>query len=174
MKMLSALLLFGSLAIAQTQSTSPAIAPGCGSDNAKFDVKTDKQKHPTLQPGAGKAMLYFIEDDRNFQSRPSPSTRLGVDGTWIGANHGDSYFYLPVDPGEHHLCAGWQSKVILGKGYEMAAAHFTAEAGKSYYFRVTNNWNHESKFGIEFGPLDVDEALLLMSKFSFSTSQLKK
>jgi hypothetical protein len=159
---------------AQDKPTGVAVAPGCGPIDAKFDVKTDKMQHPITAAANGKAVVYFVEDDSHFQSTPKPTTRIGVDGSWVGANHGDSYFYLSVEPGEHHLCASWQSWVGMGSRNKAAAAHFTAEAGGVYYFTVKNSWLHESMImGIELVPLDSDEGQLLASKFSFSTARAK-
>jgi hypothetical protein len=100
--------------LAQNRSTAPA--PGCSTTFIKFDVKTDKSQHPVMQPESGKAIVYFVEDDTEFQSTPKPTTRTGMDGTWAGANHGNCYFYSSVDPGEHHLCANWQSGIGIGLG----------------------------------------------------------
>jgi hypothetical protein len=61
----------------------------------------------------------------------------------------------------------------LGAGHKTAAAHFTAEDGGVYYFRVKNTWSREIPADIEFGPLDSDAAQLLMSKFALSTSHPK-
>jgi hypothetical protein len=164
---------FTDSASAQDKSASIA-APGCGLTDVKFFVKTDKAQHPAAKPEAGKAIIYFVEDDTHFQSVPKPTTRIGLDGTWIGANHGNSYFSFTVDPGEHHICANWQSSVGIGMGDKSAAAHFTAEAGASYYFRVKNTWLREVMIpGIELAPLDSDEGQLLASKFAWSTSQPK-
>jgi len=161
-------------ALAQNTSTFPAAAPGCGTTDIKFDVKTDKSQHPAVQPEPGKAVVYFVEDDTQFQSRPVPLTRIGLDGTWVGANKGNSYFYLVVDPGEHHLCANWQSFVGFGANHQSAAAHFTAEAGQSYYFTVKNTWYREVMImKMEMEPLDSDQGQLLASRFAFSTSHAK-
>ena len=159
---------------AQDNATGGAGAPGCGAPNAKFGVKTEKGQHPA-QAEAGKALVYVIEDDSDFDSRPKPTTRMGVDGQWVGATHGNSYFFSSVDPGVHHLCASWQSTVILGQGLKTAAAHFTAEAGGVYYFEVKNTWwlDHGSA-GMSLKPLDSDEGQVLANKFSFSTFQPKK
>lgn len=54
-------------------------APGCGDPTTKFEVKTNKEQHPA-QPEAGKALLYFIENDSNWEMNPRPTTRMGVDG----------------------------------------------------------------------------------------------
>src|SRR5690349_13144679 len=82
-------------ALAQTAATTQATAPGCGPTNLKFSVRTDKSQHPSAQPDKDKALIFFMEDDASFESRPQPTTRLGVDGNWVGANHGNSYFYVP-------------------------------------------------------------------------------
>jgi hypothetical protein len=167
--------LLASPAFAQDKPADTAVAPGCGAEDSKYDVKTDKGQHPMTQPDAGKALVVFIEDDMDFGSHPKPTTRAGLDGGWVGATHGNSYFSFSVDPGEHHLCASWQKAVIVRQGHKAAAAHFTAEAGKVYYFRVKNSWHRDLGTAlIDFTPLDSDEGLLLASKFALSTSHPKK
>ncbi|MGA8617567.1 MAG: hypothetical protein WB660_03470 [Candidatus Sulfotelmatobacter sp.] len=175
MKILFVVLLLCASSLAQSVASAPAVAPGCGGANVKFDVKTNKSHHPIAQPESGKAIVYFVEDDNGFESFPKPTTRVGLDGGWVGANHGDSYFYFSVDPGEHHLCASWQSLVIIGAQETTAAAHFTAEAGQAYYFRVKNVWLRDHGHGhVELLPLDNDEGQLLASRFALSTSHPKQ
>ena len=150
-------------------------APGCGDPNAKFAVSTDAGQHPAL-PDAGKALVYVIEDDSDFSSFPKPTTRAGLDGKWVGATHGNSYLYFSVDPGVHHLCASWQLAVILGKGRMTAAAHFTAEAGGVYYFKVKNTFfstERSALTDVTLSPLDGDEGQLLANQYSISTSHQK-
>jgi hypothetical protein len=84
-----------------------------------------------------------------------------------------------VDPGEQHLCAGWQSWIGVGQGHTSAADHFTAEAGKSYFFIVRNvytNNGHEPAdiANMKLEKINSDEGQLLMTKFGFSTSQPRK
>jgi hypothetical protein len=92
-----------------------------------------------------------------------------VDGDWIGATHGGSYFYFSATPGIHHLCAswqtGWQSPQI---DRATAALHFTAEAGGVYYFGV------KDRIGMSFYPFDSDEGQLLVNHFMLSTSHARK
>jgi hypothetical protein len=149
-------------------------APACGNQDIKFDVQTGKAKSPA-QLDAAKARIYFIEDDSAFNSIPKPITRLAVDGEWAGATHGNSYMYVSVDPGVHHLCASWQSSAaILGRATQAAAAHFTAEAGGIYYFEVKNIGSIEhGTLSIELDPLDGDQGKLLASKLALSTSHPK-
>lgn len=175
MKAVLTVFLLASPLLGGASATEPAVAPGCGADNVKFDVKTDKSRHPLTQPDAGKAQVVFVEDDSEFGSRPFPTTRFGVDGLWVGATHGNSYLSFSVDPGEHHLCASWQTTVIVAQGHKAAAAHFTAAAGESYYFQVKNRWTRDLGTAvISLKALDSDEGQLLASKYALSTSQLKK
>jgi hypothetical protein len=174
MKASLVVVLFATAAFAQTSADTVAAAPGCGAANIKFDVKTGKSQHPPAQIESGKALVYFLEDDTDFDSFPKPTTRIGLDGSWVGANHGNSYFYFSVDPGEHHLCASWQSFVAIGARETSAAAHFTAEAGQVYYFRVRNKALREHGAPhLDLSPLDSDEGQLLAGQYAFSESHPK-
>lgn len=161
--------------IAQDKPPATAAAPGCGVDNLKFDVKTDRSQHPMVKPDTGKAIVYFLQDDTDYLSRPRPTTRFGLDGSWIGATQSNAYLYVSVDPGEHHICAAWQTLVHIYAGQTSAAAHFTADAGGIYFFTVRNYFleNH-GPARMTLSPLDSDEGQLLMSKFGFSTSHPRK
>ncbi len=174
MKLALAFLLLAAPAFAQNKLADTALVPACGPDNLKFEVKTAKAQNIPVQADTGKALVVFIEDDSEFASHPTPTTRAGLDGAWMGATHGNSFFSFSVDPGEHHLCANWQTSVILGRGHKTAAAHFTAEAGNIYYFRVKNTWSLDvGAAGIALNPLDSDQGQLLMSKYSPATSHPK-
>lgn len=105
----------------------------CGDDGVKFDVKTEKNQPPPAPPAAGKAQIVFIE---NGSRGLNPTIRYGVDGVWAGANHGDSYFAITVDPGVHHLCVSVESHLkVLKKSVD--ALSMTAEPGKVYYFAAS-------------------------------------
>jgi hypothetical protein len=168
MKAAIVLFLLAAPACAQNKSTDPAIAPGCGTDNARFEVTKTQDQHPVTQPDEGKALVYFIEDDREYAPLRKPTMLAGLDGRWVGATHGNSFFYFSVTPGEHHLCASWQ-----GKSQTRAVAHFTAEPGKIYYFTVKNRGGPYQNNGLDFGPLDSDQGLLLASTFPLSAFHLK-
>jgi hypothetical protein len=150
--------------------------PGCGDPSAKFSVSTNDPSKPSAQPDSGKALVFIIEDDSNFNSFPKPTTRAGVDRKWVGATHGNSWLSFSVDPGEHHLCASWQTSVVLGKGKQTSAAHFTAEPGGIYYFEVKNKF-FQSQYGsvgeMTLDPLDSDEGQVLARKYHMVTSQPK-
>ena len=168
MKTVLMILLFASSAFAQNapSATGTAAAPGCGP--ADFS-------HPVTQPEPGKALVYFLQDDKVFVSRPRPTVKWGMDGNWVGATQADNYFYLSVDPGEHHLCTEWESAMLINASRQSAAAHFTAEAGQIYYFRAQDFYGRESgAANMKLGPVDSDEAQLLMTQFGFNTSHPKK
>jgi hypothetical protein len=170
------LLLLATPVFAQAQAQQDRMAPSCGLSNAKFTVKTTNAPAPVTPADAGKALLYLIQDDTNFESRPRPSVRFGMDGQWVGATKSNSWFVIPVDPGEHHLCANWQRRVVLLTSDQqlVAAAHFAAKPGASYFFRMRDTWSRDAGLSIDFTPLDGDEGQLLMRKFSFNSSQPKK
>jgi uncharacterized protein DUF2846 len=177
MKPLIAMLLLAvaSLVFGQAQSSGAASIPGCGAANIEFNVKTDEKQHPAVPQDATKAHVYFLQDDAEFLSRPRPTTRFGIDGAWVGATHSSSYFYVTIDPGEHHLCASWQGFIGLVPQRREAALHFTAEAGKNYFFRAKNVGKPDTKTPVVLlKPMDSDEGALLISQFAFSMSTPKK
>ena len=175
MRTILAILLVAASACAQGAPPAKATAAVgvCSTlPNTIFEVKTENGEH-AAQPAAGKALVYFLQDDTRYLERPRPTTRLAVDGAWVGATHSDSYFYVSVEPGEHHLCANWQ-----GGGLQpvvaVAAAHFTAVAGHSYYFRAQNSSVKDGGKTIEFARVDSDEGQLLVNRYAFSSSSVKK
>jgi hypothetical protein len=168
---------FASPLLAQRSMSTPLLAAGCGPDDVRFDVKTDKNHHPTAQPDAGKALVYVIGDsggDHVGFHVGTPPTRFGVDGTWVGANGYRSYFFFPVEPGDHRLCTRIQSKLQGLVKSSTAATSFTAEAGKSYYFRTKTPDRPVSGEQVELVPVDPAEAQVLLAAAAYSTFQLKK
>jgi hypothetical protein len=172
---------FAQSAVSQTPSKLPqAVAPGCGAFDVNFAVKRHNGEHPFIQAAAGKALVYFIEDDKQFYGLNDPTTRAGLDGKWVGATHGSSYFYFSVPPGEHHLCASWQGK---DQQYFSTVVPLKAEAGKSYFFRARNTlfpWNGEllgspakvpPMKNLQFRQISSDEAQLLVSLYPVATSR---
>ena len=152
-------------AFAQDQAAAAFTAAGCGSTSQSFDVKTTDSQHPISQPEPGKALVYFAV---NYYA--APTMRLGVDGTWMGANHGRSYFFFQVAPGEHNFCVAWQSrfftKNVVSPG---EAIHLTMESGKTYYLRLTSEY---TRLRLELA--DEAEGHFLVGSSEYATSQPKK
>jgi hypothetical protein len=173
--------------LAQDKNPSFAGSSGCGDPAAKFDVSSVKgQLAP--QPESTKALVYFIEDDSNYNSTPKPITRAGLDGIWVGATHGNSFLSFAVEPGPHHLCASWQSGgshnlagallgVNTGQGGETVATSFTARPGGVYYFAAKNTFvvrdHGPSITKMDLTALDGDEGQLLANGRPVSTSRKK-
>lgn len=170
-KLLFVLLLMASPAVGQDLT-----AAGCGSNDVQFKVKTDKKQHPTGQVPDGKALVYVINDsgwDNVAVHIGTPPERFGVDGKWTGANGYKGYFFFSVDPGEHQLCTNGQSKLKTAVKNLSAATTFTAEPGKSYYFRTKTAVNTPGE-QMRLVPVDPAEAQVLIANSAYSTFKLKK
>jgi hypothetical protein len=138
MKQLVAMLSFCVCLAAGLQARSTTLPDACGNDKTQFDVKTQKNQPAPAPPAEGKSQIVFIQFvDRNLGcwNCGSPTSRVGVDGAWVGANQGSSWFAMDVTPGEHHLCTDWQSALGTLKK-KVGMADFVAEPGKTYYFEV--------------------------------------
>jgi hypothetical protein len=92
----------------------------------------------------------------------------------VGANGYKSYFFFPVEPGDHRLCTSAQSKLQSVVNSPTAAISFTAEAGKADYFRTKTPSRQNANAGIELVPVDPAEAQVLIAATAFSTFHLKK
>jgi len=178
MKNIFVFLLLASSAFAQQETTASAAA--CGPKSANFDVKMDESQHALAQPEPGKALVYFIQDLGLVSCLGHcGTTRIGLDGTWVGANQHNSYFSVSVEPGEHHVCASPQGRFVPTMTSSYAAvrsafAHFTAEAGKVYYFRVRRfgfGGQYQELFDLD--AIDSDQGKYLIAWYPLSTSHQK-
>ncbi len=115
-------------------------------------------------------MVYFIHDDGSGVGGGSPTSRDAIDGSWVGANQGESWFAVAVTPGEHHVCAAIQS---FGIDQLAELTHFSAEAGKSYFFR-TRLFSSRSADLLELEQIDSDEAGYLISLYPMAIATAKK
>jgi Protein of unknown function (DUF2846) len=169
MKTIVGVMLFAVCAFAQ----EPAVAAAaCGPKTTRFDVKRDNSQHTMGRPEAGKALIYFVQDIGVATCLGSCiTTKIGVDGKWVGAIQHNSYFSVSVDPGEHHLCANPQALVSPIKQL-VALEHFEAEAGKVYYFR-TRAFGGKDQILFDFQAVDSDQAEYLIASFPLSVSHPK-
>jgi hypothetical protein len=169
MKLILIAMLFSISASAQNSSSRTVLARG--PQNVNFEVKQDDTQHTVVQPEPGKARVYFIQDKgvESFGIGGAVISMIGLDGVWVGGNKDDSYFSVPIEPGEHHVCANVQSHL----GHPMELLHFIAEAGKIYYFRERIV---PTPYGVYlfFDPVDSDEAKYLMESYPLSVSRPKK
>jgi len=129
------------LTLSTAAHASTLVLPdSCGKDDVKFDVKTRKNQPPPVPPDEGKAQIVFINTVHRpgfAAGAPDLTTRFGMDGSWVGAATGESYFTIEVPAGEHHVCASVQQHLgISGQDLKsmIAMDTFTAVAGKVYYY----------------------------------------
>jgi hypothetical protein len=137
MKQAMAVFLFCMLFFLGTHLSAATLPDGCGDDHAHFDVKTEKDAPAPALLQTGKARIVFIGriDAPGCLGCSVFSPRIGVDGSWVGATKGDSYFVLDVDPGVHHVCADWKS-LSAAPGRNVGVATLTAEPGQVYFFEA--------------------------------------
>jgi len=144
-------------AFGQDKAAIAAAEAGCGPDDLEFSVTTDESQHPAPAPENGKALIYVVQNAGTF--------KFGADGKWLGALKGGTYFYTPVEPGEHHLCV--KGRLSL---YKYVALHgLNAKAGETHYFfiRLLSSGGYPELFFTEVDP-DQGKELVARSKFSSS------
>jgi len=178
MKAAAVFLCLGVFALAQQkvrlgqQPAQGRLASACGPQDQDYKVRLDRSQHGPVPPQTGKTLVYFIHDDGSGVGGAGlgyPTTKYAMDGSWVGANHGDSWFAIAVAPGEHHVCTELQSSLV---GERVELAHITAAAGKSYYFR-TQLVTSRSVELLKLERIDSDEAGYLFSEYPMATATAK-
>jgi hypothetical protein len=159
--------------------TQPASVPAaCGDLKVSMAIKLDDAEHTIAQPAPGKALIYFIQDTGLLGHINLPMIKIGIDGDWVGANKGDSYFSVPVAPGQHHLCAAVQGGVIFGYPRmtfkPVTLARFTSEAGMVYFYRTKLTFSDAQLEYLDLEPIDIDEAKYLISSYPLATAHARK
>ncbi len=177
------LFLCGLLPSAVFVHANTVLPDACGKDAVKFDVATQKDQPAPAAPVPGKAQLVFIEtiqkENLAFCVGCDVVARLGLDGAWVGANKGNSYFTYAVEPGEHHLCTNWES-VLAFLDKKVGVASFTAEPGRIYYFqvnilmRMVSIDTAQMEQRLDLRQLSEDEGKYLVKISSLATSKPKK
>ncbi|MGO4879973.1 MAG: hypothetical protein ACLP59_04020 [Bryobacteraceae bacterium] len=174
MKPSLALLLFASTALLADTAASPPVKSACGPDQIAFNVKSGGVGQTTPNPAPGKALVNVIEE---FYRPPNelgaPTVRVGVDGSWIGANRGTSHLSFAVEPGDRHFCVDWQSPP-RGLPPMVGATSLTAEAGKTYYFRARILEHPGPYWTLSFELLNNDEGRELAARTPRSESTPKQ
>jgi hypothetical protein len=168
MKLIGVILLLTLSASAQAAAPPPTAA--CGPEAISFKVKLDDSQHTPAPSESGKARVYFFQDAGSNWTVGYPTVKVALDGAWLGANHGNSYFSASVEPGEHHVCVTLQSSLVAQR---VELAHFTAEAEKVYYYRTRLVVSRSVEL-LELEPIDSDQGNYLISTFPLSVSTAKK
>ena len=166
-------LLFALIGVATAlfaHDSSPVTA--CGPKDVSFDVQVDASHSAVMPPEAGKALVYVIQEDGVWKciGWGCTTTKVALDGVWIGANRHNSYFSFTVSPGERHVCVALQSAVVPRL---VGLVHFTAEEGKVYYFR-TRTFGGENRTFLDFEPIDSDQGKFLTAAYPASIAHARK
>jgi hypothetical protein len=174
MRLVAALLFTAACAFAQDQSAVTAAESACGPAGVHFDAKHDDSQHAIAQPETGKALVYVIQDIGVTNCLGACiTTRVGLDGTWVGANVHNSYFSFSVGAGEHHLCVNHQSHLHIFSQM-VALARLTAEPGKTYYFRTRTTTGGRDPLFLDLDAIDPDQARLFIASYPLSVSHPRK
>lgn len=137
-----------------THLFATTLPDACGDDKVQFDVTMAKNAPAPAALADGKARIVFIEriDTNGLCIGCNYTARVGMDGAWVGANKGNSYFVLDVAPGEHHVCADWQSAIGKRRA-QVGMGSLTAEAGKVYYYQIHIKATPGEVSGMPNGPV---------------------
>lgn len=126
---LLSILLTGS--VSEGFAGSNGLPQSCGPNDVSFTVSKPKSAPPAAS--ADKATLVVVQ--RVGLCVGCSVTRVGLDGAWIGANKGKSFFAVPIEAGEHHICADWGAPLANTEA-RIGLTDFQADPGKTYYFET--------------------------------------
>jgi hypothetical protein len=163
-----ALLLLGSFARGQDLASLPAAKAACGPEKSKFEVSLDQGQRPMLNPVSGKAVVYIAQDFPGGKTVVGFTTRVGVDGAWVGANRNRSYFGFMIDPGVRHLCVSGQWSRSTSP-QAIALHSLEAKAGETYYFLVRFNYQGAGGILLALEAVDEDEGQFIIQSSKHST-----
>ncbi|HLJ49006.1 MAG TPA: hypothetical protein VKU01_23490 [Bryobacteraceae bacterium] len=157
-------------AAAQDKTAEHEALAACGPAGVSFQVNGDKSHHPTPAPENGKALLYLTGD-----------AAFGVDGHWVGASTGKSYFTVSLDPGVHEVCARkshwlpWFGIIyVWTKSTAYSVHELDTKAGETYYFGPQGGLsNPPSITSFELVRYNTAEGTRIVAASRFSTSHPK-
>jgi hypothetical protein len=152
------------IACAALAQASPEDA--CGPKGDRFKVVGDNTQHPMLAPQNGSAVLYVIGSTGGTVS-------IGIDGSWVGAVSGGTYFTQPIAPGQHQLCARRSTLALVMMvpvpDHEVALNSLDVKSGETYYVSATRFPDG----GFKLAVLHPDEGRRLLENAKFGTSSRK-
>ncbi len=123
----------GILGCSSQAARAASLPEGCGVDTVQYKVRMEKPEEAPGAATAGKAQLIFLQtEDGEFSA--APISRFAVDGNWVGATKGVSYFSVEIEPGQHVICASRQSAAKQEKD-NIGVVKLQAEAGQTYFYQ---------------------------------------
>jgi hypothetical protein len=106
----------------------------CGSFGAHPSIRLQSYAKSLSPIPTGMARLVFVQ-----QIGICPHcgvVRVALDGKWIGANKGDSWFAATIPPGEQHICVAWNAPFVKITN-RIQLTELNAKPGKTYYLETT-------------------------------------
>jgi hypothetical protein len=167
MRLFLAVIILCCPAFAQNDAAIEQAKSACGPAQTRFDVDSANFADSIDYPPSGKALVYVIGEG-------AITARVGLNGDWAGGITGNSHMSFTVDPGDHHLCASWQY-VFAKNNKVVALSAFTAEAGKTYFFRIRGTiQGQQAGAFLDLEQLNADEGKYLVLKTPIAESHIKK
>jgi hypothetical protein len=133
MKKLVAILSFFVCLGVGLEACCATLPDACGDNNARLNVLTQNRPATLPAPTPNAATLVFVQ--RNIRCVGCSISRVGLDGAWIGADKGNSYFSFAAVPGVHHVCAYWEAPLARIEN-KLELTDLTTQAGQIYYFEI--------------------------------------
>jgi hypothetical protein len=154
------------------QLRATTLPEACGDEKIKVDVAVQKPSSAPPAANATTATLVFVQ--RLGESCIGCSvTRVGLDGAWIGANKGASFFSVTAAPGEHHVCAFWEAPGARTEN-KVELTELEALAGQIYYFQIEIGPRSTGEFAMRLKPIAADMGAFLVSQSKQSVTTPKR
>lgn len=127
----------------------------CGPKNEKFELKVEKPVDAEAPVPPEQAAVYFVTKLSRFNRAVY---MVAIDGAWVGALRGDSYFRTTVPAGVHHAC-------LWVKGMTLGLVELNVAPTQTYYVR--GHW----RTGFLHGGVDAEVISSDEGKYLVSTSK---
>jgi hypothetical protein len=153
------------------QLRATTLPEACGDERIKVDVTAQKPSSALPAANATTATLVFVQ--RLSESCIGCSvSRVGLDGTWIGANKGAGFFSVTTAPGKHHVCAFWDAPGARTEN-KVELTELEALAGQIYYFEIEIGPRSTGEFAMRLKPISADMGTFLVSRSKQSVATRK-
>jgi len=158
--------------VSAAQSWAFGPLDSCGAKDVSFQINKQKVDGASPSSSPDKPKVVFVQ--RNERCIGCSVTRVGIDGAWVGANKGDSYFAVAIEPGEHHVCANWGAPLARTES-KIELTDLLAEAGRVYYFEIAvQSYGQDSAPQMKLKRLSSDEGAFLVSRSELAVSTPKQ
>ncbi len=158
------LLSFSATALSAQFPAPPAPSSrSCGPSDDTLHPEAKKGNHQLPSTAGSQGLLVIIQV---YRQAVHPNcyvvNRVAVDGQWVGANCSKSFFAVPINAGEHHVCFDRQTKLIFHDKAE-TVRNVSISPTQAYYFKVVGDVQSSAETALEVGQISPEEAQSLMA-----------